>query len=145
MAKTSKNNKPRNYWIVTAVVVVAILAVVGGVFCFNILMNPSRITVAENQTNIEVKKGQEFSIRLSSNATTGYAWSVDGTYDKNVVGEVSNAYIAPNTDLVGAGGTEVWVFKGVNTGSTKLTLKYSRSWEQNVAPVNTVTYDVTVK
>ncbi|HUC89501.1 MAG TPA: protease inhibitor I42 family protein [Patescibacteria group bacterium] len=140
MAKTKKTNK--TMWVVAAAVVVALA--VGGALMY-IHKHPSKITVTENQSNIEVKKGQQFTISLASNASTGYSWSVDDTYNKNVITKVSNKYQAANTNMSGAPGKELWVFKGANKGSTKLNFKYTRSWEANMSPASSKTFDVTVK
>lgn len=148
MAKTKTSTKTKvklNNWVIVAVVVVAVLAIVGGIACVNIYLNPSNVSVSENQTNVQINKGQEFTIKLSSNATTGYSWAVDDTYNKNVITKISNTYKAPNTDLAGAAGEEWWVFKGASAGTTSLTLNYARSWEGGVSPINSKTFNITVK
>ena len=41
----------------------------------------------------------------------------------------------PETEMVGAGGKEVWTFKGVRPGETTVELEYVRPWEAGVEPV----------
>lgn len=142
-ANQSKNNT-KNIWIIVAVIAV-IAVVIGGVFIANNLIRPARLVVSSGQTNIEVVKGQEFEIDLTSNASTGYSWAVADTYDKNVITKVSSTYIATVTDKVGVPGSEQWVFKGTATGSTQLTFNYARQWEAASSQADSKTYTVTVK
>jgi predicted secreted protein len=37
---------------------------------------------------------------------------------------VDSTYVEPETELVGAGGEEVWTFRAVGEGSTRLELDY---------------------
>lgn len=144
--KANTNTKVKlNNWVIVAVVVVAVLAIVGGIACVNIYLNPSNVSVSENQTNVQINKGQEFTIKLSSNATTGYSWNVDDVYDKTIITKISSVYKAPNTDLTGAPGEEWWVFRGTSTGTTSLTFNYARSWETGVSPINSKTFNITVR
>lgn len=83
-----------------------------------------------NENTIKVKVGNNFKIELKSNATTGYQWKLAAPLDEKIVRLVSSDYIAPNTNLIGAGGKEVWVFKAVRKGKTKITLDYVRAWEK---------------
>lgn len=141
----AKAKKTKNNWAIVAAVVAAVLLIGGGAFYIYRMMYPPSITVSESQTNIEVKKNQKFTIELTSNASTGYSWSLNDTYDKNVVTKVSNKYEAANTSLVGAPGKELWVFKGKDAGTTKLSFKYIQPWEAGATPANSKTFNITVK
>ena len=114
---------PRN----PPLIVIAIL-VVGGWFVYAKYYNNNnnKIEVSENQENIEIKKDQEFTINFISNASTGYSWKVDESYDKNIVSLVGHEYKSSNSGMVGAAGEELWTFKGVNKGNTKLNFSYVR-------------------
>ena len=103
------------------------------------------IEVDENQQKIEIKNGQEFSINLTSNPSTGYSWSVDDTYNKNILTKIRNEFIAPRTEMVGVPGKEIWVFKGINKGNTKLNLVYARQREKTTSQLNSKSLTVTVK
>jgi len=37
--------------------------------------------------------------------------------------------VAPETSLVGAPGKEVWTFKALKKGTTKIAMEYSQPWE----------------
>lgn len=92
--------------------------------------------------SIEKTVGESFTITLDSNATTGYSWEAD--YDESYLELVSSTYIEPNTDLVGAAGSEEFVFKTLQEGTTKLTMNYRRSWEEGVDPIERRIYSVTI-
>ena len=92
---------------------------------------------------IKVKAGQIFAVRMESNPTTGYGWQLSKTLDNNIV-LVTNAYIPPDSKLIGAGGHEVWTFKAIELGPAEISLKYVRSWEKN-QPARTNVFMVIVK
>ena len=59
--------------------------------------------------------------------------------------KVSNEYSMGVPGLIGSGGVEVWIFKGVKAGTIKLDFAYRRPWEKDVPPVQTKSFTVTVK
>jgi len=132
-------------WIVTSIILIIIIAIGGGLIYINLSKNPSKIEFSEDQQNIEIKKGQEFTINLTSNQSTGYSWSVDDTYNKNIMSKISNEFIPSNSEMSGAPGKELWVFKGTNKGETKLNFVYIRQREDKTSQINSKTFDVTVK
>lgn len=93
---------------------------------------------------LEVTAGQEFSITLASNATTGYHWELASPLDEAMVQLVASEYKNPETRLVGVGGQEIWTFRAIGQGHTLINLKYVRPWEKDVAPVKTASYTVIV-
>jgi inhibitor of cysteine peptidase len=112
----------------------------------------ARITVSNRESSakenasdrLEVITGQEFSITLASNATTGYHWELASPLDEAMVQLVATEYKTPETRLVGVGGQEIWTFRAVGRGQTVIKLKYVRPWEKDVAPVKTASYMVIV-
>jgi len=93
---------------------------------------------------ITLKVGERATIRLQANKTTGYEWDLTAPPDAAVVTVVSDTYIAPDTPLVGAGGTQEFVVEGIAAGSTTVALGLARPWEEGTPPVETATFDVTV-
>jgi len=93
---------------------------------------------------LDVAVGQEFSITLASNPTTGYHWELAAPLDDAVVQQVASEYKTSETRMLGTGGQEIWTFKAVSTGQTVISLKYVRPWEKDVAPVKTASYAVIV-
>lgn len=140
MRKTTKIN-----WVVSSVVLIVVIIIGSGLIYINSSKTPSKIEVSEDQQNIEIKTGQEFTINLSSNPSTGYSWSVDDTYNKNITSKISNEFLASNSEMIGAPGKELWVFKGTNKGNTKLNFVYSRQREKITSQINSKSFIVTVK
>ncbi len=91
---------------------------------------------------IELSVGDRFSIELSSNATTGYAWQA--TYDDAVLRAIGHRYAAPQTAAVRAGGYERFTFEAVAAGNAALALGYRRPSEPDVAAVDTAEFDVRI-
>ena len=81
--------------------------------------------------NIDV--GDEFTISLKSNSSTGYSWQWVNKQSVEAVDSVDWRYITLNTNLVGAGGTEKWTFKGIKSGVDSVKMTYSRPWEADSA------------
>ena len=90
--------------------------------------------------------GQEFTIALGSNPTTGYSWHPN--FDSVKVEKVSNEYKADDTtgkQIVGSGGTEYFVFKGLQKGETQITFTYYRPWETPTAQDHTQVFTISIK
>lgn len=86
-------------------------------------------------SKIKVMVGKEFSLVLASNPTTGYSWQLAQPLEAQTVALVTNTFQPPNTQLVGAGGEEIWKFKALSAGQTIISLKYVRPWEKDKDPV----------
>lgn len=94
---------------------------------------------------VEVKLDQEFNITLKSNPTTGYSWKIDAAPDQSVVRLIGSIFMRSQTRLIGAGGSEIWTFKAVGRGQTKVSFKYLRPWELDMPPVDIAEYDILVQ
>lgn len=92
---------------------------------------------------IEAEVGHEFAITLQSNPTTGHRWQLAESLDE-CLELVNSEYKGPEAELVGAGGEEVWTFRGVCQGEAVVTLHYVRPWEQGIAPAETQTFTVII-
>ncbi len=83
-------------------------------------------TEVNNGSSVELATGDTFQIKLNENPTTGYQWSLATTAGLEVV---SDNYLSPASDLVGAGGIREWDIKATAIGTQQVTSVYSRSWE----------------
>jgi len=100
--------------------------------------------VVERRTS---QVGEEFSVTLEGNITTGYAWEVT-RMDEGMVQLVSNDYITDsNSDqtLVGQGGRAILHFRAMVAGQTIIELAYRRAWEKGIAPLRTYVVELTVQ
>lgn len=93
---------------------------------------------------VELSIGESLVVTLASNVTTGYSWTLTGISDESVLQKTKNEYIAPKTNLVGAGGQEVWTFKALKKGTSTISMGYSRPWEAGTPPIETFGLTVVV-
>ncbi len=93
---------------------------------------------------ISASVGENFTVSLESNQSTGYSWSVGMVCDNSQVVVTGMDYDLPEGSVTGQGGAEVWHLKAVAPGIVKLMFYYSRSWEKD-APTKTVSFNVTVQ
>ena len=98
-----------------------------------------------NSFFIATRSGTVFKITIDSNPTTGYSWRLGAKPDARLVKPAGSRFIAPQTKLVGAGGKEVWTFRALKPGKTKLSLEYARPWEKNMKPAEIRVYEVVIK
>lgn len=79
---------------------------------------------------IEIGTGYELSIYLSSNPSTGFSWSESAVIsDKSMIQQTGHEYVPPassSTPVVGAPGTERWIFKTNNKGTSTIKMEYRR-------------------
>lgn len=105
----------------------------------------ARFTEKHNGQTVAVKVGQNIYVRLASNASTGYDWSV-ASVDKTL-GQ-PRIYHSGGGGAVGSGGATIfkWTTKSpLNlVGKHPVKLIYSRSWEKDVPPAQTyeITFDI---
>ncbi|MFH1245545.1 MAG: protease inhibitor I42 family protein, partial [Candidatus Omnitrophota bacterium] len=78
---------------------------------------------------IILEQGEELTVALYSNPTTGYDWDIYGV-DENILQlEGTNLEFSDSDeDLLGGGGIKTFYFRAVGAGVTTLVLTYRRSW-----------------
>ncbi|NSW85179.1 MAG: protease inhibitor I42 family protein [Syntrophobacteraceae bacterium] len=94
---------------------------------------------------VRLQVGEEFTITLESNPTTGYGWQLTGKPNPDVVRHVSNEFKGSETGMLGAGGMEWWKFRTVGQGKTVLSFEYLRPWEKGEAPIRKIRFTVVVR
>lgn len=90
----------------------------------------------------DVKVGEEFTIELESNPTTGYEWKMTTRPDAAILGLTTDEFVAPQSSATGAPGMHVFRFKALKAGNTNMVFQYARSWETEEPPAQT--HDVSV-
>lgn len=96
------------------------------------------------ETDITSPNGEQFTITLDANHTTGYSWTAVVS-DSTILGTEGSDYVTPAVKVMGRGGQEVWRFRGVLQGTTTITFKYAKPWEKDTPPAKTIVYNVTVQ
>jgi inhibitor of cysteine peptidase len=124
-----------------------ILLAVGPALCGGVKQPVNRIDTAYTnpQETIQGNAGREFSIVLDANPTTGYQWRLTHPTDEKTLKLVDKKYKAPNTNLAGAGGHEIWSFKALSVGQEKLIFEYVRPWEKDKSPVKSISFTINIR
>ena len=99
---------------------------------------------------VEVAKGGTITITLGSNQTTGFQWSeLAQIGDATIMEQTSHEYVAleaeSGAEVMGAPGKEEWTFKALKSGTTTISMEYSRPWENGEKGVWKFSLTVTVK
>jgi predicted secreted protein len=100
------------------------------------------LTAAANNHSYTVKPQTPIVVTLSSNRSTAYQWKLASQPAHGVVRLVSHQYVKPKVVRPGAAGKEIWGFKAVGKGVTKLALVYVRSFQPTPARRVTITIRV---
>lgn len=84
--------------------------------------------------DIEVAVGDEFTITLCSNPTTGFQWTEQADISGGgIVEQISHEFVAPEEGdqppLPGTAGEEVWTFRALTTGEGSILVEYSQPWD----------------
>ena len=95
------------------------------------------------EKTIVTSVGQEFTIALDSNPTTGYDWKE--AHDENALALVEDKYEPDEKakGLVGAGGTQYYRLLALKEGETVITVTYQRLWEETY--INQKVFGVNVR
>ena len=93
------------------------------------------VTDTDSGSEVLVAADETFEVRLQSNPSTGFSWELDAMSTPGLVTLVSNGYVEPSdSDVVGAAGTEVFVFKATGEGAGILRMAYLRPFEDHPIP-----------
>ena len=130
--------RPRKVRIGLAVVALGALALgaCGG--------DETSLDVTPDGTVFDVGGGDQFTIVLESNVTTGFSWQLEQSLDEDVLTLADDDYIAPGTDAVGAPGKQELTFEAVGSGTTSIELWYIRPFDSPPDPVDEASFPVTV-
>jgi inhibitor of cysteine peptidase len=96
---------------------------------------------------MNVTSGQDFTVSLQSNPTTGYQWQLAQPLNPKVLKKVGSVYQASpaGTGTVGAGGVEIWTFKAVGKGKDDIKMQYVRPNDKSAKPTEERVFSVTVQ
>ena len=115
------------------------------------MSHENRLNQSSNQTNTSniryVKPNENFTIQLASNPTTGYSWQLAEPLDKNHIELINHTY-QPNDHpqgMVGVGGTEIWQFRALKSGTTQIKMRYVHPWETEIPAAQEATYSIEIQ
>ena len=85
----------------------------------------------EGSQSVEIASGEQFTIKLESNITTGYEWQA--AYDESLLALLESEYVPDDEDgPPGSGGAQFFTFEGLNSGTTEIVLVYKRPWMEEI-------------
>ena len=86
------------------------------------------ITDLSNQSSATLRPGGRLHVKIESNPTTGYYWTLKTALDEQVLRLVSEDYMADPAPpgIVGSGGRQLFVFEAVGVGRDTIELSYER-------------------
>lgn len=87
---------------------------------------------------LRVQAGEEFSIALVSNPSTGFRWRMTLPKDQETVTFLGSSHVVSGEVMPGVPGKEVYKFKAVTPGETKADFVYERPWEPKTAPTRKI-------
>ena len=88
------------------------------------------LSEVDNSRTINTTLGEEITISLAGNATTGYSWvftSTNGTLFKTI--QETYTQDRHPTGMVGVGGKFVYKIKAMKKGTFSIIARYYRPWE----------------
>lgn len=117
-------------WLLTVVVVGSVIAACGDGDDDGILV----LTDADSGSEVVLDAGERFEVHLESNPSTGFAWELAAMTTPDLVTLDEQRYVEPDADLVGAPGTEIFVFTAGADAAGVLRLEYVRSFDDPRVP-----------
>ena len=122
----------------TGIVVLAVCLAAG-------CTKPVNLTEADNNGQVTLKQGQELTIALEANPTTGYRWELAECNQSILIQQGESSDAASQPVRPGSSGLESWRFAAKAEGETELRLVYHRPWEEDTEPAQTFTVKVVVR
>lgn len=87
----------------------------------------------DRMETINARINEPFNITLESNPTTGYRWYAD--YDYHLINLDDQRFESRPSGAIGSGGREIFTFTPLQSGETRISMVYKRSWENIAADV----------
>ncbi len=101
---------------------------------------------ADDGTRVTLARGAEVKVILDANVTTGFQWQLAGDVAPQLAQVGTRVYVSRGDPrATGAGGINVFRFRGEQPGQATLQFEYRRPWETGVPAAKSVRYPVTVQ
>ena len=123
-------------WIAAVVVITALTA------CGDDSGSTVVLDAADSGSEVALDVGDQINVQLEANPTTGYSWELGPLPDGLEL--VSSDFEEPGGSLVGAAGTQVFVFDVVGPGDGILRFEYVRVFDDPVIAEKIVEYVLTI-
>lgn len=103
---------------------------------------------AADQT-FQIAVGQQATLELAGNPSTGYRWAIDANASSNLsILHIKDRGLSRNAggkNLLGAPGIHRWDMQAASSGSARMIFVYRRPWETTVARRHQVAVESTAR
>jgi inhibitor of cysteine peptidase len=108
--------------------------------------NGQVVTENDSGKTISLKNGENFTLNLKENPTTGYSWQLNLSKGLNILSDEYTQDKFPGEKEVppGRGGTHSWQIQATAPGSQQVNGIYKRSWENTTGTEENFTLNVEV-
>ncbi|MBR2298985.1 MAG: protease inhibitor I42 family protein [Alphaproteobacteria bacterium] len=90
--------------------------------------------------------GEQFSIKLPENPSTGYAWRIITVpQSQMVISQVADQFGHSRSNVVGAGGERIFQYQATNAGMVEIYGFHSRPWESDSEAEPSFKYQIVVR
>ncbi len=93
----------------------------------------------------EIEVNDKIRANMCANPSTGFTWDYKIDDEEGAIKLEKHEYQEPDSELVGASGVDVWLFKAVKEGTAVITMEYSQDWEGGMKAERTYVLDITVE
>jgi predicted secreted protein len=128
----------KKHFFATPILLALLLGVPAGIVSAKTLLLDDQ----DNNSHLCLNPGDTILLKLKSNVTTGYSWSV--TSATGAVEQVSSDREGPADAPVGASGFQIFKFTAKSSGEGALELKYFRPFEKDKPAAKTFSVSVKV-
>ncbi len=97
----------------------------------------------DNSAHVDLYVGDTISVKLKSNITTGYSWSI--TSAPPCLQQLGSKQDQNNSPRIGESGFQVFTFKATNSCDSSLKMKYFRPFERDKPPAGTFWVDLSIQ
>jgi inhibitor of cysteine peptidase len=102
------------------------------------------LTDQDNGKTIDLTKGTTLVVKLASNASTGYSWSVQS--HSPLFKPLDSSYKEQKQPAqVAAAGVQTFQWQATGPGNTTLRLEYRRPWEKSEPPAKTFSVNIQIR
>lgn len=101
------------------------------------------VTEADNGTSISLKNGENFTLQLRENPSTGYSWQLNVSKGLTILSDGYTQDEAPE-GKVGVPGNRSWIIEAVDQGSQQVNGIYKQSWMNTTGTEKNFTLTVEV-
>lgn len=103
------------------------------------------VTDQDNGKTIDLTKGTTLVVKLSSNASTGYSWSMQSNSPLLKLLKSDYKEQKQPTQVVGAPGVQTFQLQATGLGNAAVQLEYRHPWEKNVAAAKVFSITVQIR